>query len=43
MCSMVQFDEKKQTERLHDLRAREEEQLAEMLSQKYNVDYVDLT
>ncbi|HEY4488050.1 MAG TPA: GspE/PulE family protein [Candidatus Paceibacterota bacterium] len=40
---MVQFDEKKQTERLHDLRAREEEQLAEMLSQKYNVDYVDLT
>ena len=29
---MTQFDEKKQDERLHDLRAREEEQLAEMLA-----------
>lgn len=40
---MTQFNEKKQEERLHDLRSREEEQLAEMLSQKYGVEYVDLT
>ena len=40
---MAQFNEKKQEERLHDLRAREEEQLAEMLSAKYGVDYVDLS
>jgi len=40
---MAQFDEKKQDERLHDLRAREEEQLAEMLAKKYGVEYIDLT
>src|SRR3989344_2261730 len=40
---MTQFNERKQEERLHDLRAREEEQLAEMLSAKYGVDYVDLS
>src|SRR3989338_5833464 len=40
---MTQFNEKKQEERLHELRAREEEQLAEILSQKYGVEYVDLT
>lgn len=41
---MAQFaDEKKRTERLDELHAREEEQLAEMLSKKYGVDYVDLT
>jgi len=40
---MTQFNEKKQDERLHELRAREEEQLAEMLSGKYGVEYVDLT
>lgn len=43
MQVMAQFDEKKQDERLHELRAREEEQLAEMLSTKYGVQYVDLT
>ena len=37
------FNEKKQDERLHELRAREEEQLAEMLSGKYGVEYADLT
>jgi type II secretory ATPase GspE/PulE/Tfp pilus assembly ATPase PilB-like protein len=37
------FNEKKQDERLHELRLREEEQLAEMLSGKYGVDYADLT
>ena len=39
----TQFNEKKQDERLHELRAQEEEQLAEMLSGKYGVEYVDLT
>ena len=39
----TQFNEKKQEERLGELRAREEEQLAEMLSTKYGVEYVDLT
>ncbi len=37
------FNEKKQQERLEELRAREEEQLAEMLAGKYGVEYVDLT
>lgn len=40
---MTTFNEKKQDERLHELRLREEEALAEMLSHKYGVDYVDLT
>ncbi|MBI2612975.1 type II/IV secretion system protein [Candidatus Kaiserbacteria bacterium] len=40
---MAQFNEKKQDERLEELRKKEEEQLAEMLSHKYGVDYVDLT
>jgi len=41
---MAQFaDEKKRTERLDELHLREEEQLAEMLSKKYGVEYVDLT
>src|SRR3989338_8482921 len=39
----TQFNEKKQDERLSELRAEEEEQLAEMLSGKYGVEYVDLT
>ncbi len=39
----TQFNEKKQDERLQELRAREEEQLAEMLSKKYGIEYVDLT
>ncbi|MBI2610623.1 type II/IV secretion system protein [Candidatus Kaiserbacteria bacterium] len=39
----TQFNEKKQAERLEELRKKEEEQLAEMLSHKYGVDYVDLT
>jgi type IV pilus assembly protein PilB len=37
------FNEKKQEERLEELRRREEEQLAEVLSHKYGIDYVDLT
>ena len=39
---MTTFNEKKQDERLHELRLKEEEALAEMLSHKYGVDYVDL-
>lgn len=39
----AQFNEKKQAERLGELRAREEEQLAAMLAGKYGVDYIDLT
>lgn len=40
---MTVFNEKKQDERLKELRAKEEEQLAEMLASKYGVEYVDLT
>ncbi len=41
---MAQFtDDKKRDERLGELHRREEEQLAEMLSAKYNVEYADLT
>ena len=40
---MPQFDETKQDERLHELRAREEEKLAEMLAPKYSIQYIDLT
>ena len=40
---MADFNEKKQEERLNELRLREEEQLAEMLSTKYGIEYVDLT
>ena len=39
----TQFNERKTDERLHELRAKEEEQLAQMLSQKYGVEYEDLT
>src|SRR3989344_600503 len=41
--TMTQFNEKKQEERLRELRAKEEEQLAAMLAGKYGVEYVDLT
>jgi type II secretory ATPase GspE/PulE/Tfp pilus assembly ATPase PilB-like protein len=40
---MTVFNEKKQVERLQELRLREEEQLADMLSKKYGIEYVDLT
>src|SRR3989344_2745656 len=39
----TQFNEKKQDERLSELRAQEEEQLAEKLSGKNGAEYVDLT
>jgi type II secretory ATPase GspE/PulE/Tfp pilus assembly ATPase PilB-like protein len=40
---VTQFDEKKQEERLDELRKKEEEQLAQMLAGRYGVGYVDLT
>ena len=39
---MVQFDEEKQKERLSESKEREEEEVAEILSQKYGLDYVNL-
>lgn len=40
---MIQFDEKEQREKLSELYEQEEESLARALSQKYGVEYVDLT
>lgn len=40
---MIVFNETKQIERLHELRAKEEEDLAQMLATKYNVEYMDLS
>ena len=39
----TQFNDKKQDERLAELHRREEEELAEVLSKRYGVDYADLT
>ncbi|MDB5187867.1 MAG: pilB1 [Candidatus Kaiserbacteria bacterium] len=39
----MQFNETKQDERLHELRAKEEEELAQMLSQKYGIEFIDLS
>jgi len=39
----TQFHDKKSAERLDDLHRREEEELAKVLSQKYGVEYTDLT
>lgn len=40
---MVLFDEEKQNKRIEDLRKKEEEDLAQTLSYKYGVPYLDLT
>lgn len=40
---MIQFDEDKQNRKLNDLHKREEEELVQLLSAKYGIDYVDLT
>lgn len=40
---MVLFDEDKQNKRINDLRKKEEEDLAETLSSKYGIPYLDLT
>ena len=39
----VQFDEDKQNKRISDLRKQEEEDLAQTLSTKYGIPYLDLT
>lgn len=40
---VIQFDEEKQKKRLDELRKKEEEDLAQMLSQRYGVPYLDLS
>jgi len=40
---MVHFDEDEQNRNLRDLRAKEEEELAEILSHKYGVGYINLS
>ena len=40
---MVQFADKEETKRLDFLRKREEEELVQILAQKYGVEYVDLS
>ena len=40
---MVTFDEDKQNQRLYDFKRKEEEEVAEILSHKYNLDYLDLS
>ena len=39
----IAFDDTEQIKRLDFLRKREEEELAQMLSKKYGVEYVDLS
>lgn len=39
---MVRFDEEKQNKRVDELRRKEEEELAQILSSKYGVQYIDL-
>lgn len=40
---MLQFNEEKQNKRVDELRAREEEELAQILAQKYGLPYIDLS
>lgn len=40
---MLQFNEEKQNKRVEELRAREEEELAQILAQKYGLPYIDLS
>ncbi|MBU1557735.1 type II/IV secretion system protein [Patescibacteria group bacterium] len=40
---MVKFDEEKQIQRIKSLHKKEEEELAQILSAKYGVEYIDLT
>src|SRR4051812_44509580 len=43
MSTMVTFDEDKQKQRTTEFRKKEEEEVAEILSQKYGLEYVDLS
>ncbi len=40
---MIQFDDEKQNKRLAELRAREQEDLAQILSNRYSIPYIDLS
>lgn len=40
---MIQFDEEKQKRKISDLLKKEEEDLAQLLAQKYGVEYIDLS
>ena len=40
---MVTFDEEKQNKKLQELHEREEENLAQILSEKYGIKYIDLS
>lgn len=40
---MVQFNEDKEIKKLAELRRNEEEELAQILAQKYGIDYINLT
>jgi type IV pilus assembly protein PilB len=40
---MIQFDEDKQNRKLTDLHKREEEELVQLLSAKYGLEYIDLS
>ena len=40
---MIQFDEDKQNRQLKDLHKREEEELMQIMSAKYGVEYIDLS
>ncbi len=40
---MIQFDESKQSRKYDQLREKEEEDALKLLSQKYNIPYIDLT
>ncbi len=40
---MIQFDEDKQNRKLSDIHKREEEELVQLLSAKYNIEYIDLS
>jgi type IV pilus assembly protein PilB len=40
---MIEFDEDKQKRKLSELHKREEEELVQLLSAKYNIEYVDLS
>jgi type IV pilus assembly protein PilB len=43
MCLMVKFQDAKQTQDFNDLRAREAEALAQLLGERYEIPYVDLS
>ncbi len=40
---MIEFDEDKQKRKLVDLHKKEEEELVQLLSAKYNIEYIDLS